>query len=609
MLNIKRCNPWIGCLLVASAALAGCAPKTNVSVTGNVPAQYQHVLLTVQEVWFNTSATATPDDTTWAKFPLTTPVTVDLATSMNGTLTSISSGLALGAGTYTQVRLIPVDALTSLLPSAVAAGALFNSEVIYVDSSSQTHTLPLELQNPEKGIGIQTSLTVSASTTSGNLGIGTSSTSATSTADGTVTTNNGTTGVAGTVNSDPFAGTETANTGATPTTSTGTTSGTDVSTTQSTLPPVVAAVNLDGSRDLVPFLYSAIAGVTLNPHMTAYNTSTAGAITGSLDVSGLTGVTSLSSSNLNIQVTAETLSTDGTRHEQVNSTTVNSDGSFTLYPLSTSTTSTTSYDLVIHGPTMATIIIKGIPVTAGDPSTTTPVSIGTSVLARATTPGNVNLTTTTPLPAGAIVGFYQTIPVSGEVPYLVEQAPIDPYNKNFASAEALSTGTLDYGTYSSGSVSLTAATPTEGAGTFRVAATAPLYADGSLTPTVKPAGGTAVATVAPAALTVESGATATTVPFSVTNSGNFNAGQLIVSHDGAIVAAADLTPIVTGGNRGTVQISLPGGTSSSTYASGLYYVSVRMWNTSSPSTTITRETYPTALDIRSGATSYSLSID
>ena len=48
-------------VLVGGLVLAGCAPKTNVSATGNVPAQYQHLLLTVQEVWFNTDATATPD--------------------------------------------------------------------------------------------------------------------------------------------------------------------------------------------------------------------------------------------------------------------------------------------------------------------------------------------------------------------------------------------------------------------------------------------------------------------------------------------------------------------------------------------------------------------
>src|SRR6266850_2320357 len=102
----------------------------------------------------------------------------------------------------------------------------------------------------------------------------------------------------------------------------------------------------------------------------------------------------------------------------------------------------------------------------------------------ATTSFAVNLTTTTPLPAGALVGFYQTLPGSGEVPYLIEQQPIDPFSRAFASDQSIPAATIDYGTYSSGSVSLSTADPAEGASTYRVAATAPLFADGVLTTTV-----------------------------------------------------------------------------------------------------------------------------
>src|SRR4051812_12015931 len=117
MLTIRRGNPWIGCLLLASAALIGCAPKTDVSATGNVPAQYSHIYVSVKEIWFHTSATAGPNDTAWLKFPLSTPVTVDLTASV-GALTSITSGLGVPVGTYAQVRLIPVDSGETLLSSA-----------------------------------------------------------------------------------------------------------------------------------------------------------------------------------------------------------------------------------------------------------------------------------------------------------------------------------------------------------------------------------------------------------------------------------------------------------------------------------------------------------
>src|ERR1700730_6612391 len=165
MLKIRLRNPWIGCLLAVSAGLVGCAPKTDVSATGNVPAQYSHVFMSVKEIWFNTSATAGPDDTTWSKFPLTTPVTFDLAASVEGTLTSIMTGLVVPIGTYTQVRLIPVDASATLLSSASSLGAKYNSEVDYTDSSGTQQQVLLELQNPDKGIGVATSVQVKGDTT------------------------------------------------------------------------------------------------------------------------------------------------------------------------------------------------------------------------------------------------------------------------------------------------------------------------------------------------------------------------------------------------------------------------------------------------------------
>ncbi len=125
-------------------AVAGCSTRTDVSVTGNTPAQYSHVWITAQEVWFNTSAIAGPDDGGWVRFPLSTPVTVDLVTESGGNLGSLVTGLKLAPGTYSQVRLIPVDASTALTSSAHTAGALYNTEADYVDSAGTPHQLPLD---------------------------------------------------------------------------------------------------------------------------------------------------------------------------------------------------------------------------------------------------------------------------------------------------------------------------------------------------------------------------------------------------------------------------------------------------------------------------------
>src|SRR5258708_27371917 len=108
-------------------AVAGCSTRTDVSVTGNTPAQYSHVWITAQEVGFNSSATAGPDDGGWVKFPLSTPATVDLVTDTGGNLASLVTGLRLTPGNCAQVRLIPGDAATALTSAPASAGARFNS--------------------------------------------------------------------------------------------------------------------------------------------------------------------------------------------------------------------------------------------------------------------------------------------------------------------------------------------------------------------------------------------------------------------------------------------------------------------------------------------------
>ena len=63
------------------------------------------------------------------------------------------------------------------------------------------------------------------------------------------------------------------------------------------------------------------------------------------------------------------------------------------------------------------------------PSLTT-VSIGT-LIPRAATTYTANITTAaaSPLPAGTQVGFYETLQSSGEVPYVIESTPLDPFNR------------------------------------------------------------------------------------------------------------------------------------------------------------------------------------
>jgi Domain of unknown function (DUF4382) len=641
------------------AVMAGCSARTDVSLTGNTPAQYSHVYVTTQEIWVNTSATAGPDDGSWVKFPLSTPTTIDLVQENGGNLGTAITDLKILPGSYSQIRLIPVDASAELTSSAQAAGALYNSEADYVDSGGTTHQLRLELLNPDKGVGMQASLSVPIGNIGAALSGATSGTTPTTTGTGIGNTTTGTT-----------------------------TPGTTTSETTSA-PNNQFAINVNGTTDLVQFTYGtpATSGVMLSSHATAYDLSKVGGISGTVSLTNLTG-TSGSSGLPAIVATAEALSADGTRHVPVASAPVNATGNFLIYPLNTSASNPAYYDVVIHGPGIATIIIKGIEVaipsgsaltessssttassgttsttgtTTGTTSTTgtttgttgtssstcnqnTLSSSGLSICPSSSVTSNTTATSATtsdgtqitinavslgtlypraastytanvstaagrPLPAGALVGFYQTLGTQGEVPYLIEASPIDPFNQVLANAQALSEGTVDSGTWTSTSANVTvvSAAPLEGAGNYIVSATATSFSGGALTTKVTepPSSTTTPVEVTVPAIALASGVASGSISVAVTEAapGKYTHGQVLVAQNGQLVASAPLDPVLATGAGGTVTVrGVPAETSNA-----LYYLSVRVWNSSDPTTTLLRQWYPTAVDLRSG-TSGSLAL-
>ena len=585
-----RRTQWIAALAAACAALAGCTSQTNVSMQTSVQAKYTHVWLTVQELWFNTNSAATPDGTGWNRFPLSTPITVDLATLTAGSLAQIASSLKVPAGTYTQIRLIPVDSSAALTSSAQTAGAQLNAEADYIDSAGTSHQDPLELLNPDKGIGIATTLTIKASL--GALGTptvtSTTSTNSTQCALGDQSCMQSTT--------------------TTPVTAGASTSS---STTSRSL-----ALTVDGAHDLVQFAYGNQIGVLLNPHAAAYDVSTAGTVRGSIDLTNISSSVE-SSGAVDVEVTAETLSADGSRHVAVKTAQVATDGSFVLYPLlaSSSSASTTTYDLVIHGPQIATVVVKSVPVAVGDPSSTAAVSIGT-VAARSATPFTFNLTAgSQALPAGALVNLYQTLPASGEVPYLVDQVAIDPFARSLLTDEALPSGAIDSGTYvSGGNVALTTSTPVQGVSTYLVSAQAPLFSDGTLlTVLAAPSSGSGPVQVTIPTLVPAAGAASGSISVTVTpvQAGKYDRGELILSHDGAIVQTIAIDSALTQNGGATLQVlGIPGGGSASSFDNAVYYVSTRAWLSSNPAGTLQRQTFTSPVDLSAGSlTGLSVNVD
>ncbi|HYL00028.1 MAG TPA: DUF4382 domain-containing protein [Steroidobacteraceae bacterium] len=584
----RRRNPLpaLSLALGALTVLGGCSTRTNVSATGNSPSLYTHVYVTAQAVWFNSSATAGPDDAGWVKFTPSTPVTVDLVADSGGSFASLATDLKVPPGSYAQLRLIPVDAAASLSLPAQTLGAKYNMEADCLDGSGATHQLPLELLNPDKGLGVQASLSVPL----GNIG-----------------------GAFGALSS-PGSTAPAATTATTTASITTHTTGTQTTTAE-------FALTFDGVRDLTAFDFGgtggvcgdAIYGVLLSSHVSAYDLSRAGGIQGQLTLTNL----SLTSANgtPGIAVSAEALSADGTRHFVVARAPVASDGSFTLYPLAASSSNDTSYDIVVHGPGIATIIIRNILIpatgrngvrvtgtgtigTATNPDTSpvTPsnlVSVGT-LIPRTAGSYTANITTAagSPLPAGAEVAFYQTLPSSGEVPYVIEAAPIDPFNQVLANPQSLSTGTLDSGTYVSSGATITvvSAAPQERAGIYQVAARAPLHADGPLGAAEVSATTTAVTV---GSLPLAAGSTAASVSATVKPAANssYVHGEIMLSQNGQLIAAAPLDAALAAGG-GTVQLSgIPGGTPTS-----IYYLGVRQWTAGG---TVARQWYPTPVDLRS----------
>ena len=576
---VSKC--WLQKLgaITVIAVLCGCSTRTYVSTTGSTPPQYTHVFLTVKEVWINGVADAQPGDGGWSKFTLSDPVTVDLVSASNGTLVNLIGALRLVPGDYAQIRLIPVDNAYGLTASAQALGATYNNEVDYVDAGNLSHQLPLEILNPDNGIAAQGSLNVpvGGTTPSANTSSSTSST--------------GTTGLD--------------------------TSGAAVIGLGTNAGPtnLYFTVNFNGATDIALFTYGSQIAAVLNSHAQAFDLSKSGGISGTLTLTNIGNITN-PSARLNISATAETFSSDGSRHVAVISAPVHSDGTFLLYPLpaSDSTKNPTKYDVVIHGAGIETIIIKGVQVARSNVSSsssssamsvgTASASIGTLIPQSAASYG-VNLAPLTSLPSGAFVSLHQTLPGSGEVPYVIERSAIDPFNNTLQLDVPVANANVQVGTYTTDgqAITLTTATPVEGTGAYSAAADATFFAAGPFNVIAAPPSSGTITLISPVAPSLASGISSVAMTAIVTQrtAGAYDHGQLIVSRDGTIVATAAIDPALASATGGTITVNgIPGGSSTVSYAAGVYDVTVRVWNSQDPAGTLQRQYFPAIVDVRNG---------
>lgn len=154
---------WVIAAVVVVLALQACSgggggssvvvPQGSVDVSlTDGPGEYDHVYITVKNIWFHSEAGAGPGMSGWIRFPLAAPVTVDLLSLSNGVVGSpVWKDLKLPAGEYRQIRLVlaPSDPsiLHPLTQTAVDNGMSSNNEVVI----GATH-YPLRVPDARNGI-------------------------------------------------------------------------------------------------------------------------------------------------------------------------------------------------------------------------------------------------------------------------------------------------------------------------------------------------------------------------------------------------------------------------------------------------------------------------
>lgn len=529
-------------VVLAGTALSGCTVKTTVQTTATTPANVSHLYVTVKELWFTSNANATPTDNGWVKKVLSTPVTIDLASLNDGSLATISS-ISLAGVTYAQIRLVLADSSTTLTSSADDLGLSYNNVVQYVDSSGASHVVPLELATPDSSLLIPISIKLNALSSLSALSSSTTSTTSTST------------------------------------------------TSTSTQATATITMDIDALRSLNIFTYGDQTGAIFDPGLHAYDDSNVGTINGTFDVSAL------SSDNLDsaqgIIVSAETLDPDGTHFSIVKSTRMGSDGSFTLYPLPVnSDTGSSSYDIVVHGPGVETLIISGVTVSNGETTTVQDSDI--------TLPSSTSfvVNTTTSVPGGTLAEFYQTLP-SNSVPYAIETASVNPFGTGFTQDVSLATSALVYGAYNDGNlISFASVTAQEGTASYQVVSDSRWRGISNFGTNITGAssGSTTTQTVSLLQPNLPSSAVARTISgvINFATAGKYDTLYLVISRGGQIVDAVNLSSSL--GTKASINFSatnIPGGT-----ATAVYDVAVRAWNSSDAANTLTRVAFATQADLR-----------
>jgi hypothetical protein len=310
---------------------------------------------------------------------------------------------------------------------------------------------------------------------------------------------------------------------------------------------------------------------SFRPTLMSYDMSTSGAIIGAIDPSLMCGAASAPAAPncaQDIVVSAQRLSADGQRHVSVRQYRVSSSsGGFALYPLPTDT----SYEVVITGRHMQTMVIRGVAVSSFSVLSTldwTVLGGSNAPIVPVITPATArSVTLTAPVsPSGSQLFFGQSLD-SVSKPYQIAVVNTDVLTGALPQALDLPEGPLSVASFASSGAALgfSDVTPNEGAQAFSVQALGTAYDAPGTFSTVMPALGTsAPISVANPVRQASLGVGQIQVNLTGTLSASYDGASVIVSDVNGVV----LAQAVTGHS---MVINVPAGTQAAGLGGGAIY--------------------------------------
>ena len=584
---MKKRSNWLtmltagaGCALILGLAACGGGGSggttptqmkgtVNLQITDGPSDEFQHVWVTFTAISFHTDPNAawSASDATWLTTKLPSPVTIDLTTLNNGALNMLFSGMSLPVGTYRQIRFLldgpdaPLDASALATKDSNGTALQWNDQVEYLAANSATALeSPLEIAYPTQGIQLVGTFNV---VQGGTLSL---------------------------------------------------------------------AVDFDLEHDIVPFKHDTLTYFTMRPNLHYYDMTQVAAITGTVDLSTLcqtiaAEVAQSPACAFDLIVKAELLTADGSRHYVARATSVDpATGNFTLYPLWTKDASgnaIASYDVLIRGRNIETMIVQTVPVTMGSvppgglglaPTRLQPSPIALTLNSGEYTAQFASNAPLAPLTAGYAI-FQQTLSGAGAVPYEVRWRNTDPFNGMFRDPIPLqgSTSSLHVAPYNGGNaLAFNSQAPVEGAGAFTVADNeVAYYTLGTAGVMLPPSAPSTSQTFTPALPALVSGVQSGTVNATLAFSGISvdNQCELVLARFAAIVDTYDCHSFLStngGSNTGSFALNgVPAGDSAMPVPGAYYYAYVRLWQTGHGAATRRIVPLPGFIDLRS-ATSATL---